>query len=186
MKYFKLKLWLALSAIGLVGIASLLLSELPMGNLPEKVIRTIPPEKLKLLILINPALMLLVFTALGTWLYDKVKFSVPVLEKLLGRADVQAYSLTDILKQGILWGIVAGGLIVFTGKVFEPYLPQALTEANKELQLSVATKVLYGGVTEELLTRFGLMSIFTWVLFKVFKRLNASIYWAAIGISALL
>jgi membrane protease YdiL (CAAX protease family) len=186
MNKFKIKLWLSLTIIGFIGIASLLLSELPLNNIPEKVTQRISPEKLKLLILINPAIMVAFATVIGTLLYDKVKFSVPVLERLLNKPDSPHFNLPDIAKQGVILGVLAGALIVITGKLFQPYLPQALTDATNDMNLSIATKLLYGGITEELLTRFGFMSFVVWLLFKVFRQLNAAVYWTGILISAML
>lgn len=186
MNKFKIKLWLSLTIIGFIGIASLLLSELPLNNIPEKVTQRISPEKLKLLILINPAIMLAFATVIGTLLYDKVKFSVPVMERLLNKPDSPHFNLPDIAKQGVILGVLAGALIVITGKLFQPYLPQALTDATNDMNLSIATKLLYGGITEELLTRFGFMSFVVWLLFKVFRQLNAAVYWTGILISAML
>jgi len=186
MTKFKIKLWLTLTIIGLIGIASLLLSDLPLDNLPEKVTKAISPETLKLLILINPSLILIISTVIGTILYDKVKLTIPIFEKLLNKPDSATFSLLDITKQGIILGILAGVLIFSIGKISEPYLPQVLTDATKDINLNIFTKVLYGGITEELLTRFGLMSLFVWLLFKMFKRLNSAIYWSAIIISAIL
>ena len=186
MTKFKIKLWLTLTIIGLIGIASLLLSDLPLDNLPEKVTKAISPETLKLLILINPSLILIISTVIGTILYDKVKLTIPIFEKLLNKPDSATFSLLDITKQGIILGILAGVLIFSIVKIFEPYLPQVLTDATKDINLNIFTKVLYGGITEELLTRFGLMSLFVWLLFKMFKRLNSAIYWSAIIISAIL
>jgi hypothetical protein len=186
MDKFKIKLWLTLTIFGLIGIASLLLSDLPLHNLPEKVTKAISPEKLKLLILINPLIILVIMTLIGTILYDKVKLTVPIIEKLLNKPNSSTFTLLNIIKYGIILGILAGVLIVSIGKIFEPYLPQALTDATKDINLNAITKILYGGITEELLTRFGLMSLFVWLLFKLFKKLNSTIYWSGIIFSAVL
>lgn len=186
MTKLKTKLWFLLTITGLIGVASLLLSELPLDNLPEQVTKSISPEKIRLLILINPAFILIISTVVGVLIYDKVKLTVPIFEKLLNKPNSEPFSIIDIIKNGTILGIVAGVLIVATGKIFEPYLPQTLTDATKDINLNIATKILYGGITEELLTRFGLMSLFVWILFKVTKKLNPAIYLTAISSAAIL
>lgn len=185
MTKFKFKLWLTLTVIGLMGVASLFLSDLPLNNIPEEVTKAIPRDTLKALILVNPSLLVIISTLIGTLLYDKIHLSVPVFEKALKKPDAQDYSSTEIIANGILFGVIAGVLIVIIAKIFEPYLPQALMEATRSANLHLATKLLYGGITEELLTRFGLMSLLVWALFKTTRTLTPAIYWAALSMAAL-
>jgi len=182
---FKIRLWLTLTITGLIGVASLLLSDLPLNNLPKEVTDTISLETLRLLILINPALLLIIATTIGTLLYDKVNLTVPIFEKLLGKPDRKPFSSWTILSQGIVLGLSAGVFIILIAKVFNPWLPQELINANKELDLNIFTKLLYGGITEELLTRFGLMSLVVWILYKITKRLTSTVYWIAIILSSI-
>lgn len=186
MQSFKTKLWLSLMAIGLLGVASMLLSDLPLDMLPEEATALIPPETLRFLLLLNPALMLMITTGIGVLVYDKAKFSVPLLEGLLGRPDAAPYSLREIILWGLALGLAAGLLLSGITGFFEPKLPEALTEANKSLNLSIVTKLLYGGVTEELMMRFGIMSLFAWLLLKVFGQLKTLHYLLAIVLAALL
>lgn len=76
--------------------------------------------------------------------------------------------------------------IIAIAYFFKPYLPQVLLDSSDNVRLNLITKLLYGGVTEELLCRFGLMTLFVWILYKIFKSLNAAIYWTANVLSAAL
>jgi hypothetical protein len=183
---FKFKLWLSLVIIGLTGVASLLLSDLPLGNLPPEVTEKIPAETLKFIILINPAMLVLIATTIGTILYDKVNLSVPLLEKLLDKRDASSFSLKAIMVEGIVLGILAGVAILAVPYFFKSYLPEALLESSDNLRLSLITKLLYGGVTEEILCRFGLMTLVVWILYKIFRKVNATTYWIAIVLAAVL
>ncbi|WP_028979769.1 CPBP family intramembrane glutamic endopeptidase [Sporocytophaga myxococcoides] len=185
MTNFKLKLWLTLAIIGLTGVASLLLSDLPLANLPAEVKEKIPLETLRFLILINPTILLLVATAIGTNLYDKVNLSVPLFQKLLDKRDKTFFDSKGILLQGFVLGVLAGVAIVGVAYFFKPFLPKVLLESNANVKLSLITKLLYGGITEELLCRFGLMTLFVWLLFKISRRLNTAVYWIAIVLSAI-
>lgn len=186
MTNFKIKLWIALTITGLIGVASLLLSDFPLENLPAAVKEKFPRETLRFLILINPTIFLITAVTIGTILYDKVNFTVPLYRKLLGKNDNTPVDLKGILLQGALLGILAGIAIVAVAYFFNPLLPMELKYSNANIRLSLTTKLLYGGVTEELLCRFGLMTLFAWILFKIFRRLNAVIYWTAIALAAAL
>ncbi len=55
--------------------------------------------------------------------------------------------------------------------------------------MPLLTKLLYGGITEELLTRWGLVSLFVWLGWRLSgrpERPKHSIFWIAIAGSALL
>lgn len=185
MKKFKIKLWLTLTIIGLIGVASLLLSDIPLDILPEEVTELIPPETLRYLLLINPTIFLIITTTIGTLVYDKVNLSVPIIEKLLGKPDYNSFSLQPLITQSLFLGLIAGVLILLVAKLFYPYLPQELTVLN-QADPNIVTKILYGGITEELITRFGLMSLFVWIIFKITKQLTAWVYWTGIVLAAVI
>lgn len=54
--------------------------------------------------------------------------------------------------------------------------------------MPLAVRLLYGGVTEEVLVRWGLMSLLVWALWRVFRRgaanPGAGLAWIAIALSA--
>ena len=185
MKQYKLRLWLVLILAGMTGVASLLASDLPLSKLPKEVTEVFSPAQLRLLILVNPALLLLIAITVGTLVHDKVLLRVPLLERLLGRPDRQPFSLQGILVQGMLLGVLAGALIVGITQLFTPHLPGTLISATSDMDLNLVTRLLYGGISEELLTRFGLMSLFAWALFRLTKRRHAPVYWTAIVLAAL-
>ncbi|GAL87289.1 hypothetical protein MYP_4519 [Sporocytophaga myxococcoides] len=136
--------------------------------------------------LINPAVLVLIATTIGTILYDKVNLSVPLFEKLFDKRGTSSFSLKGIIVEGIVLGVLAGIAILAVAYFFKPYLPQVLLDSSDNARLNLITKLLYGGVTEELLCRFGLMTLFVWVLYKIFKSLNAAVFWSANFLSAVL
>lgn len=180
---FKIKLWLVLTLLGIIGIASLLVSDLPLDNLPQEVRDMFPPETLRLLILANPVLILVAATILGTLLYDKVNLGVPILEKLLRKPNPNKFSISETVINGILLGLLAGSVILLITRLFHPYLPTELTD-NDEIDLHIISRILYGGITEELLMRFGLMTLLVWIIYKITKKLTAPVYWIAIILSS--
>ena len=66
------------------------------------------------------------------------------------------------------------------------FLPQEFVELSKEIKPSLASRFLYGGLTEEILTRFGIMTFVVWLLFEITKKKENWMYWVGISVAALL
>lgn len=181
----KIKLGLILFFLGLSGVISLLASSLPMDNLPKEVLEKHSKETLKYLLLINPMLLLVFSTILGVFLYKKVNLNVPTLESMI-EGETWVSTLNEQLKSGLIGGLLAGGLILLVGYAFNSLLPKEFLELNEKLELSPFTRLLYGGITEEILMRFGLMTLIVWAVSKITKNLNPSVYGIGIIFSSIL
>lgn len=184
MNKFKIKLWIALTALGFVGVLSLLLSAIPLDSLSTEVTSVMSPEALRLLLLVNPTLFLILATTIGVLFYDKANLSIPIFEKILRKPNAKKFSLRTIIIDGVVLGFLAGVAIISVAALFNPYLPQELTESNLA-SLNLFTRILYGGITEELLLRFGLMSLIAWIILKINNKLTPLAYWLAIFLSSI-
>lgn len=182
----RFRLWLYLSVLGLIAVFSLTLSTLPTDNLPPEVLERISPETLKWLILINPAIIILVMTGIGVLTFEKAGYRSPIFEKLVDATRTSTISVQSIIINGIIAGVVAGLLIVGIGKVMEPLLPEELVSVSKGPDLHIVTRLLYGGIAEELMIRFGMMSLLTWLLLKTKRITEPVTHYFAILISSLL
>lgn len=181
----KIKLGIFLFFIGFIGVLSLLTMDIPLPENIEKMIADVfTPWQFKLLSLINPTIYLLVAVILGTLFYDKVNFKLPLIESLIYKTKTAAG--LSILKYGIVGGIIGGGLIAILSLAFIPILPNEFIELGEKFKSGLAVRFLYGGLTEEILMRFGLVSFFVWLMFKITGKLNPSIYWIGIVTSAVL
>ncbi len=177
----KLKLGLTLFVIGLLGISTLLTVTIPLDNVPKEVLDKIPQEAFKYLILVNPSILLLIAVIVGTLLYDKVGLSVPAISAVLNNEKPEIKFITQ-LKYGVLLGLLTGILIVVISSVFKPFIPQAFIELGNKIQITPLARFGYGGLTEEILMRFGFMTLVVWLVFKITRNLNNSTY--RIGIAA--
>jgi hypothetical protein len=90
-------------------------------------------------------------------------------------------------------GTATGLVIVALDGAFRPWMPAAWIALERTQPRGLAVTVadmLYGGITEELLIRWSLMTLLAWLLWRVLQhgegRPHAWLMWAAIGISALL
>ncbi|MBL7781902.1 MAG: CPBP family intramembrane metalloprotease [Saprospiraceae bacterium] len=176
---------LLLFLLGLAGVASILTMDIPLPPEAEAILKArYSPEEIKLLLLLNPTIMLLIAVAVGVSLYEKVQFRVPALERLSGVTQTPP-DWKDLLLYGALGGVLAGILLSLIGLVFKPVLPAEFTELSEKLQPSLAARFLYGGMTEEIMMRFGFMTLVVWLCSKVFKGLRPVVYWTGIIVAAI-
>ncbi len=181
----RLALAVILIFLGFIGVASTLTMDLPLPPEMEALLRDqFSDGQIKLLLLINPSVLLILAVFLGAFFHHRVGLRVPLVEKAVG-LDQGDLDFMDLLKYGVLGGVVAGVLLSLTGLVFHPILPAEFIELGESLQPSVAARLLYGGITEELLMRFGLMSFIAWLLSMILGGVKPSVFWISILVSAL-
>lgn len=186
MKKQKLLLGLILFVLGLIGILSMLTMDIPLPPEVAEILEDrFTPVQIKMVLMINPLLMLIVAVVIGTSLYQKVNLRVPLIEKLVGIENANL-DTTSILKFGILGGVLAGFLISLVMFIFYPLLPSEFLELGESLKPSLAARFLYGGLTEEILLRFGVMTLVVWIASKVFSGTAPVVYWIGIVIAAVL
>jgi len=176
----KLKLGLILFALGFLGVLSLLTATIPMSD----EIAELSPIVVKLLTLMSPTIMLLIAVIIGTLLYDKVNLSVPVLSSLLKKESAWTILLQH-LKFGIPLGLLAGLVIMLVAWIFNAIIPHEFEKLGN-VEVTLFVRFGYGGITEEVLLRFGVMTLFVWVISKLSKKLNDPIYWIGIALSTIL
>lgn len=181
----KLSLAFALFLLGLAGVLSMLTVTIPLEGLPKEITERFSPEVINLLVLINPAILLLISIAIGTALYEKVKLSVPTISKLLG-IDKEGVSFKEQLQFGIALGTITGIGLILIGLIFQSSLPKEFVALGEKIKLTALARLLYGGFTEEILMRFGFMTLVTWILSLFMKELSSKLYWTGILLASLL
>ena len=133
--------------------------------------------------------LLTVAVLLGRALTPQVGLSAPALE-----AAVTHRSIVDALKPqiipGITGGVVGGLAISALSVIFLPHLPAAFVTATKQLSLPALPRLLYGGITEEILMRWGLMTVLVWIPYRLIQkragRVKTRYYVTAIVLSAII
>lgn len=182
----KILFGLLLFGLGAIGVLSLLTMDIPLPPESEAMLKArFSPEQLKLIILLNPTLMLMFAVLVGSILYREVNFKAPLLERIVG-IEIEPFDLGNILKFGILGGVLSGILLSLISLVFIPILPAEFIELGESLKPSLAARFLYGGITEEILMRFGFMTLVVYLTSKIFRGTKPFVYWVGIIIAALL
>ncbi|MCC5929866.1 MAG: CPBP family intramembrane metalloprotease [Cyclobacteriaceae bacterium] len=185
MKKKKFYLALCLFFLGLLGILSVLTMDIP---LPEEIQSTLEnqftPSQIKLLLLINPIIILVVAVTVGTLLCQKVNLSVPLIEKFVGLRDGPVM-VREILYHGIIWGLITG-ILLSIASLFRFLSPEEFELLSASLQPTLAARFLYGGITEEILMRFGLMTLLVWLAAMISKSTRPPVYWTGIVLAAII
>lgn len=159
----------------MLGVLSLLLLDvqaiIAAVPLPAEQVELPPPALLKILTLLQPTVLMTLAVAVGCFLAGKVGLHSPLAEAVANREPAFKKLVPQILP-GILVGIISGIAIIAAWLISKPYLSAefiARAEAFNKLMPS-GTRFLYGGIAEEILLRWGLMTVLVWAAWLIFQK----------------
>jgi hypothetical protein len=177
---FGIILWL----LAMSGVVVLSFTTLPqlVEKLPQRV-----PLGLPLAIaasLLQNAVLVAAAVWLGIALGRPLGLSAPAIEAAASGGDV-VRALKPQLVPALLGGLAAGGLLLLATR----WMPAALVDAGRGLDIPLLAKVLYGGITEETLMRWGLMTALLWLAWRFLQRGSGvpdpRHVWASAGVASL-
>ena len=192
----KTRLFLILWLAGMSGVLSLLLVDIqalvaalpvPEGEPPPELP---PPALLKLVSTLQPAVLTSLAVLLGVWLAPRVGLHSPAAEAF-ANGDPILPALTPQIFPGIIAGLASGVAIVATWVIAKPFMPeQFLVRAEGFNNLIPnAVRFLFGGITEEILLRWGMMTFLVWLAWALLKKATGKVpgiyFISAIVISAI-
>lgn len=176
------KLFLVLWLMGMAGVLSLLFIDFSvfMEMAPkiepeaDEAIKQMLPYLLpfiKVASIISPTLLVSVAVLVGVLLADKVGLFSSIAEAVQKKRNFFSAFAPQIIP-GLIGGAIGGTLMLITLKAFMGYLPTEFLEkaARMDSSLPLVTRLLYGGITEELLLRWGLMTLLVFGLWRVFQK----------------
>jgi Type II CAAX prenyl endopeptidase Rce1-like len=147
---------LILTAMGAVGVASLGLAPLETLIPPEAGVSVPRP-----LLLIQPMLLMLICAGLGCWATARVGLSAPILnaESSDGaRWKMAMDSAKPAVAAGLCVALILVGYHVVTKSTFMD-LTSSSASSMLRFEPPLITKLLYGGLAEEIIARWGIMSV---------------------------
>jgi hypothetical protein len=186
-------LWVA----GISGVLSFLFVDLsaliaavprPLGEPP---VELPPPALLKIVSLIQPTVIVTIAVIVGVCLAERVGLHAPAAEAL-ARRDKFFSALKRQILPGVLAGLASGVAIVALWVIAKPFLTSEFVTGAQEFNklLPYITRFLYGGFTEELLLRWGVMTFLVWLAWRLLQkgegRLKTIYVVAAIVLSAVI
>lgn len=167
-----------LTFLGLLGVFSLLTNEIPLDNIPAVVLDKLTVAQLKYLSLINPLVLLGISILIGSVTHKKVGL------KTFSLLQSESAEVKSNVKSGLLGGAVAFALIMGVNSLFKLFIKDELTVIDSSNYASIWARIFYGGFTEEILLRFGLMTFIVWLGYKITNKTQSSIYWIGIILAA--
>lgn len=179
----RLRLFVVLVAAGLLGVTVMIATLLPQvlagAELPA------PLWVISLVSFAQSSILVALSVWIGVVTAPAVGLRAPATE-----AAVSGRPLMPALKPQLVPGLAAGiasGLLLFA---FNANGPEAWVEVQARYYPPLYARVLYGGIVEELLLRWGLMSALLWLLWYFLQRRRGSprstYVWMAIVITAVL
>jgi membrane protease YdiL (CAAX protease family) len=182
---FSILLW-CVGMLGVIAMTTLVLPEL-LTKLPAMLGRPAPPVPVWLLCvasLAQSAVLLGLAVWLGSVLAPRVGLTSPAIEAIVERRSPWPVLRTQAIP-GVIGALLGGAVLV----AFTTFAPAELRSAQNRLSISLAPRVLYGGLTEEILLRWGVMTFLVWLPHRLSRQSGAPRamwFWLAIVISAVL
>lgn len=179
----KNKLLLNIWIIGMFGVLAVNIIVVPGLLLNQDI--PIPTEVAVLLSTIQSSLLLLLASWGGCKLTIQLGLGAPAIEAFSANESVKQ-ALKPQLSPGIIGGIVGAIILV----VASYSIPVQLNHPDSLQTFPLIAKLLYGGITEEILLRWGVMSFLLWLLWWIFQKKTSipktSIVIVAIFLSSIL
>ncbi len=177
------KLFLLLWCLGLPGIVAVSWLVLPL--LFEGRALPVPPHVVSMVSALQSSVLLALAAGVGVRLAPALGLQAPFLSTL-AKGKPSLWVLREQLLPGLVGGLL-GAAVLFASARFAP---DALAAVQDRFSMPLAARLLYGGITEEILMRWGLMTLLLSAGWHLVQRgagkPSAMLVWAAILITALL
>ncbi|MDY6939427.1 MAG: CPBP family intramembrane glutamic endopeptidase [Cyanobacteriota bacterium] len=186
-----------LFGLGCLGIMALIPSIIGLRDglvqnpdIPPEIAQ-MPLPLLVVLSLLQPVILLAIATTLGIFLSKPLGLRSHLCNALTaGKTELQA--IGSELPLAASSGAIASLVILGVDRVLSTWIReiQTLNDAMPYNPLMSLAGILYGGITEELIMRWGLMSLLAWMGWWLLQRRRGApspgVMWGAIAISTLL
>ena len=164
---FNKPLFALLWSAGFVGELSTLWINIPLDILAE-VADSAPlsPLAIKLAGLVQSVVFLTIATWVGVKLSPKVSLSAPFSEAVVNRSVHLRQSIQPKLIPAVLGGCIGFGLTLIWFAILKPFLPSEFLSAGSQMTVPFMVRLLKGGIAEEIVLRWGLMTFLLWAFWR--------------------
>ena len=162
-KNLRLRLGIVLWLVGMSGVAAISFTVIPQLLLSAPA--EVPVGIAVAASLLQSGLLLAVAVWVGTTISNQLGLRSPVLEAVVsGTGALEAFKRQ--WPPALLVGLLVAALLVYLNKAAPPEI-QAL---NTQFHIPLVAKVLYGGITEEILMRWGMMTLLIWLPWRFIQK----------------
>jgi hypothetical protein len=159
----RLRLGAAIWLLAMSGVVVLALTVLP--QILAKSPRQVPAGVVLTASIVQSGVLLLLAVWVGVAMSRPLGLGAPAVEAALSGSAVWR-ALKRQLPPAAMVGLVVGGMLVCA----ERMAPAALLAVGHAVEIPLAAKVLYGGVTEEVLLRWGMMTALIWLPWRFVQK----------------
>lgn len=174
----------ALWLLGLPGVVAVVWALLP-PLAANAAMFPLPLWAIVLLSGLQTAVLLALAVGVGVWLAPRVGLQAPAVSAWL-RGQPVGPALRAQWLAGVLGGVAGATWLWALSRL----APEALKPSDPGSAMPLVVKLLYGGVTEELLVRWGVMTLLLWLGWRLAQRgqgrPGAGVVGVAVVVSALL
>lgn len=163
LKSERLQLGVLLWVAAMAGVVVLSLTVLP--QLLEKAPSRFPVHVAIAISMLQSAALVALAVWAGVVLGRPLGLRAPVAESALAGSGGWAALKPQLLPAAVV-GLLVGGLLL----VLANRAPEELLALSPPYEIPLAAKLLYGGVTEEILMRWGLMTTVIWLLWRLLQK----------------
>lgn len=115
--WYRVAILTVAGALGVLSILPMIPQLIALGGEPLPV----PIWLIQTVSLLQSLVLLFAMVMLGAWLSPKVSLGTPIIDAWLQRLDVEPKA---VFFSALLWGAVAGLLIVLLTQILMPHLPE--------------------------------------------------------------
>lgn len=160
-------LWLA----GFVGELSTLWIDLPIDALTGSAeVFPLSPLEIKLIGLVQSVVILTAATWVGVKLSPKVCLEAPFFSAVADRAAHLWQAIQPQLIPAIVGGLAGFGLTLICFLILKPFLPSDFLVAGLQMTVPFVVRLLKGGIAEEIVLRWGVMTFLVWAFWRFLQR----------------
>lgn len=161
----RLQLGASLWVAGMAGVAALTITLIP--QLLAKASQQVPASVAIAASLLQSGVLLALAVWAGVAFSRPLGLGAPVVVAALAGSGMLEALKRQLLPAAIVGLVVAGFLVYLTSAA-----PMELQALGTQFHIPLVPKLLYGGVTEEILMRWGLMSALIWLPWRFLQRRN--------------
>jgi Type II CAAX prenyl endopeptidase Rce1-like len=156
-------------ALGCLGVLSLALQDVPAAVQGLPSLQSLPPLAVRTLLLINPLLLMTAAAWAGAATAHQVSLGSLVAGTSGRRLDFKLATAAGLGLAVLVFGIDTA-LLPHLGAAWQALNAQADAAPLQTKLTALTTGVFYGGLTEEVMLRWGVMSSLVWLLHRLAQR----------------
>lgn len=148
---------------------------------------SIPIARLALVVGVQNLIFVAITAAMGAAVAHRVGLHAPLFEALASGGPVAPAVIPQLMPAIVFGGAGALVFLIAYYKVFRPRLDESvIASEHLRFEIGIVTRMMQGGIIEEIMFRWGVMSALGWVGAGIVGGPTQLVMWAAIVVAGVL